>query len=221
MRSDLRKYLFEGIGTMFLVLVFSMSGSPIATGAIFAVLVYLGKEVSGGNYNPAISLAMWMRGKLKKVDMWFYILSQVMGGFFAALIYFVISTKRYYPTPLAWVAYWKLFMLEVTFTFFLCYVFLTVMTSKKFKGEHTNSLMVGLALASIVFLGVTFNPAISIGPAAFDFLSMGDSFITSLKYAPVNVLGAFSGGALAAVAFNYLNVDETVKKTTRRKKSTT
>ncbi len=60
----MRSYLMEFIGTMFLVLAVTLSGNPIAIGVMLMVMVYMGGHISGGHYNPAVSLAVWVRGKL-------------------------------------------------------------------------------------------------------------------------------------------------------------
>ncbi len=64
----MRSYLMEFIGTMFLVLAVTLSGNPIAIGVMLMVMVYMGGHISGGHYNPAVSFAVWVRGKLGLVD---------------------------------------------------------------------------------------------------------------------------------------------------------
>ena len=204
----MRRSIFEFFGTMFLVLAYSLTESPLAIGAMLMVLVYLGAQISGSHYNPAVTLAVWMRGKIKTRMMCCYMGSQVAGGLLAAIIYWFIAGKRYYPVPAAWVADWKMFTIELLFTFFFCYVFLTIMTSKKFNRNSIYGLVVGFALLSILFLGATFNPAVTVGPAVFDALFMGDAF----RYIPAHLLGSLAGGGLAGFAYQFLNVDQAQAK---------
>ena len=92
----MRKATVEFIGTFFLVLTIglaSLSGSslaPLAIGASLMVMVYLGGHVSGAHYNPAVSLAVFLRGKLQMNDFFIYVGVQVAGAFLAALAVYVI-----------------------------------------------------------------------------------------------------------------------------------
>ena len=66
----MRNYLTEFIGTFFLVLTIGLTVlggtplAPLAIGASLMVMVYMGGHVSGGHYNPAVSLAVLLRGKM-------------------------------------------------------------------------------------------------------------------------------------------------------------
>lgn len=196
----MKKYMVELLGTMFLVLMYSMVGNPLAIGVMLAVLVYAGVHISGSHYNPAVSLAMWMRGKLKKVEMLKYMIFQIMGGFLAAAFYRVLTSRNYYPAPAPGIGYWKIFTVELLFTSFFVFVFLTVFLAKKFKANGMRGLIIGLALLPIVFLGGAYNPAVSLGPALFD-LSMGG---LAIQHVPVYLIGTFGGGILAAFGFKLL-----------------
>ena len=86
--NGLRKYLVEFIGTFFLVFTvgctayFAHPGviAPIAIGAALMVMVYAGGHISGGHYNPAVSLAAAIRGRLEWRDFIPYIIAQFLGG---------------------------------------------------------------------------------------------------------------------------------------------
>ncbi|MBI1966337.1 MAG: aquaporin, partial [Betaproteobacteria bacterium] len=73
----MRAYLMEFIGTLFLVLAVTLSGNPIAIGVMLMVMVYMGGHVSGGHYNPAVTLAVWIRGKIEAKHALAYWISQV------------------------------------------------------------------------------------------------------------------------------------------------
>lgn len=84
----LNKYVVEFLGTLFaLYIVLLSKGNPIAIGAAFALVIYLGKSISGGNYNPAISVMLAYDGKLSKTDLLGYVLAQVFGGLAALELY--------------------------------------------------------------------------------------------------------------------------------------
>src|SRR5471032_2426196 len=85
----MKKYLVEFIGTFFLVLTIGMcvidpgagALAPLAIGSALMIMVYAGGHVSGGHYNPAVTLAVWLRGRCAAADVPFYWLSQIIGAF--------------------------------------------------------------------------------------------------------------------------------------------
>src|SRR4030095_7218860 len=90
----MNKYLTEFIGTFFLVLTVGCTvipGSPgvippLAIGAALMVMIFAGGHISGGHYNPAVTLAVFLRGRCDKKDVVPYWLAQVLGGIAAAVV---------------------------------------------------------------------------------------------------------------------------------------
>src|SRR5271170_7022874 len=88
----MKKYLVEFIGMFLFVLVVGMvvidpgagSFAPIAIGSTLMILVYAGGHVSGGHYNPAVTLAVWLRGRCPAADVIPYWVSQILGAIVAA-----------------------------------------------------------------------------------------------------------------------------------------
>ena len=86
------KYFTEFMGTFFLVLTIGLviiapSSGPLAPLAISGILmgvIFIGAHVSGAHYNPAVTLAVWLRGHFPSKDMPLYILMQVFGAVAAA-----------------------------------------------------------------------------------------------------------------------------------------
>jgi aquaporin Z len=76
----MNKYLVEFLGTMFLMYVIVATGNWAAIGAALAVAVLLGGPVSGGSFNPAVSIALYSAGKLEKQDVLPYIIVEILGG---------------------------------------------------------------------------------------------------------------------------------------------
>jgi aquaporin Z len=74
------KYLVEFLGTMFLAFIIFATGNYLAIGAALAVIALLGGPVSGGSYNPAITLALYNSGKLMKSDIVPYIIVEILGA---------------------------------------------------------------------------------------------------------------------------------------------
>ena len=79
----LNKYLVEFLGTMFFIYIILATGNAIAIGAALAVAVMIGGPISGGMFNPAVSIAMVAAGKMSSSDLVPYILAQVGGGLVA------------------------------------------------------------------------------------------------------------------------------------------
>lgn len=83
----INKYLVEFFGTLFFLYVIIATNNAIAIGAALALVIYLGGKISGGNYNPAVSVMMVLAGKLPKEQLVGYILAQLAGGIAALELY--------------------------------------------------------------------------------------------------------------------------------------
>ena len=97
------KYLTEFIGTFFLVLTIGLTAvgkvdmAPLAIGSTLMVMVFMGGHVSGAHYNPAVSLAVCLRGKLSPTELVAYVLAQLVGAVAAALAVHAITAKTFAP----------------------------------------------------------------------------------------------------------------------------
>src|SRR5260370_27570746 len=127
----MRNYLTEFIGTFFLVLTVCLTClngtilAPLAIGASLMVMVYMGGHVSGGHYNPAVSLAVCLRGKLSGKDLGLYWLSQLAGSLVASLAsYLIMNHRAFAPAPGADATLGAALLVEFLFTFALALVFL-------------------------------------------------------------------------------------------------
>ena len=76
----LNKFLVEFLGTLFFVFVIFATGNYLAIGAALAVAILLGGAISGGAFNPAVSIAMMYAGKMPRSDLIPYIVAQIAGG---------------------------------------------------------------------------------------------------------------------------------------------
>ncbi len=202
------KYVTEFIGTLFLVLTIGLSVigqsamAPLAIGLSLMIMVYMGGHVSGGHYNPAVSLAAALRGKLPSSDVVPYMVSQVLGAIVAAVIVYVITGQTFAPAPGATASPVAILLVEILYTFALALVVLNTATHAKTKGNSFYGLAIGMTVATGAFAGGAisggaFNPAVGIGPTLVNALLSGGSF-TSLWY---YLVGPFLGGFLAAAVF--------------------
>jgi aquaporin Z len=84
---NMNKYFVEFLGTMFFLFVILMSSSigpselqPVIIGAGLAIAIFVGGKISGGNFNPAVSVMMTAANKLSTSDLLPYIIAQILGG---------------------------------------------------------------------------------------------------------------------------------------------
>ena len=204
----MKKYLVEFIGTFFLVFTVGMavrSGAPLATlaiGASLMVMIFAGGHVSGGHFNPAVTLAVFLRGggKFPKADVIPYWLAQFLAGLVAALLVTFLFVHK--PAAPALHGTIPSVIVEFLFTFALAWVVLNVATTKSTAGNS----FYGLAIGMTVFVGATavggvsggaFNPAVGLG-----VFTMG---LESAKQFGVYLLSDLAGGAVAALAYKTVN----------------
>jgi aquaporin Z len=205
-----RKYAVELIGTFFLVFTVGatvIGGSalaPLAIGAVIMVMVYAGGHVSGGHYNPAITLAATVRGRVAMRDAVGYWVAQLVGGLIGALVLdWVLNRGQVTPArTLSGHAMFAALVVELLFTFALCYVVLNVATSKDHPDNSFYGLAIGFtvvagALAVGAISGAAFNPAVAFGGAVLGLFTWSTMWL----YLVVELVG----GALAGLAFLALN----------------
>jgi len=208
----MKKYLVEFIGTFFLVLTIGMTVigrdpnnylPALAIGSALMVMVYAGGHVSGAHYNPAVTLAVWLRGRCAAVDVPGYLVAQVLGAAAASLLTLylkgdpVVSPKEIAVSPVL--------AAELVGTFALAYVVLNVATAKATAGNSYYGLAIGFTVLTMAFAlggisGGAFNPAVAVGATIMGLFKGANLWI----YLAAN----FGGGALAAAAFKFINSED-------------
>ncbi len=170
----MKKYIVEFIGTFFLVLTVGCTViapgagdmAPLAIGSVLAVMIFAGGHISGGHYNPAVTLGVWMRGKCDTKDVIPYWVAQVLAGVVAALVVKFLKADAVVTAGSPEVV--PALVAEFLFTFALVYMVLNVATA---KGTEGNSFY-GLAIGFTVMVGAysvgnisggAFNPAVAVG----------------------------------------------------------
>ena len=208
----MKKYLVEFIGTFFLVLTVGMTViepgaagelAPIAIGSALMIMVYAGGHVSGGHFNPAVTVAVWLRGRCSQADVPGYIGSQLIAGIVAAFV--VLGLKGDPSVSAKTIAVFPALVAELVGTFALAYVVLNVATAKGTAGNSYYGLAIGFTVTTMAFAlgpisGGAFNPAVAVG-------------ITVMKLAKVSNLWIYlvanlAAGALAASVFRFINPDD-------------
>jgi aquaporin Z len=207
----MKKYLVEFIGTFFLVLAVGMNvvapGSgglaPIAIGATLMVMVFAGGHISGGHYNPAVTLAVWLRGRCASADVVPYWIAQIAAALVASqLVLYLKGHPTVTPMEIKLV---PAFIAELVGTFALAYVVLNVATAKGTSGNSFYGLAIGFTVVTMAFAlggvsGGAFNPAVAVGITRMHLVETMHLWL----YFTAN-LGA---GALAALAFKFINPED-------------
>jgi aquaporin Z len=197
-----RKLAVELIGTFFLVFTVGAtvySGSPLAPLAIAAslmVMIYAGGHVSGGHYNPAVTMAVLVRGRIGSGEAVGYWIAQLVAGLLAAVVVRAIVTPAAATTlSPSGHALAAALVAELLFTFALTYVVLNVATSK----DHPNNSFYGLAIGFTVLAGAiavggisggAFNPAVALGGTAMGLFT----WHTFGLYLVIELIAGAAGG---------------------------
>jgi aquaporin Z len=207
MREDLeRKLAVEFIGMFLFVFTVGMATNkagagalaPIAIGSILMVMVFAGGHVSGGHFNPAVSTAVFLRGRMAKDEYAFYVATQLVAAVLAGLLVRYVGGRE----PHAVVASsGKMLIVEFLFTFALAWVVLHVATSRGTDGNSFYGLAIGFtvvagALAVGGISGGAFNPAIAVGGMVTGLFEWSNIWIYWI--------GDFVGGGVAAFAFLFV-----------------
>jgi aquaporin Z len=206
-----RKLVVEFIGTFFLVLTVGASVrsgtvlAPLAIGAALMVMVYAGGHISGGHYNPAVTVAALVRGRIGAGEAVGYWIAQLVAGVVAALVVRgTVSASHAQPLAPHGHAMTSALILEMLFTFALAYVVLNVATSR----DHPDNSFYGLAIGFTVAAGAVavggisggaFNPAVVLGGGVMGLFAWS----TLLYLVPQMIAGIAAG-----LVFRAVNADD-------------
>lgn len=208
----MNKYVTEFIGTFFLVLTIGctvLAGAgggvipPLAIGSALMVMIFAGGHISGGHYNPAVTLGATLRGRCELPDAIAYWVAQVLGAVAAAAAVKYLRASAE-VTPIAPVVGPAL-LAEFLFTFALVYVVLNVATSK----DHPNNSFYGLAIGFTVLTGAfavgdisggAFNPAVAVGISVLGISPWPNLWIY--------LVADLAAGVVAALVFRFLNPND-------------
>lgn len=207
----MNKYLTEFIGTFFLVLTIGCSVTigglgllaALAIGSSLMIMIYAGGHVSGGHYNPAVTLAVWVRGRCPTSDVIPYWVAQFIGATVASLA--VNYLKGETLVTLLAVKTGPALLAEFLYTFALAYVVLNSATAKANAGNSFYGLAIGFTVMTGAFAvgkisGGAFNPAVAFGGCLMGLLAWPSIWI----YLAAN----FLGGIVAAQVFKFINPED-------------
>jgi aquaporin Z len=208
-----RAILVEFIGTFFLVFTVGMAViepgagvlAPVAIGSVLAVLIYAGVHISGGHYNPAVTLGVLIRGKTTLPDAVGYWVVQIVAAVVAWIAVSYMKPAMPAETLNGTLDVGPALLAEFLFTFALVYVVLNVATAKGTEGNSYFGWAIGFTVlvGALVVGGITggaFNPAVAIGGAFMNVFAWGNIWIY--------LVAELVAGAVAAGAFIFLHPDE-------------
>jgi aquaporin Z len=207
----MKKYIVEFIGTFFLVLSVGCTvipGAagvipPLAIGAALMVMVFAGGHISGGHFNPAVTLAVFIRGRCDAKDVVPYWIAQVAAGVGAAFVAMFLVGKS--GTPMEITNLPQAFVAEFLFTFALAYVVLNCATAKGTSGNSFYGLAIGMTVMVGAFSvgsisGGAFNPAVAVGIGLMKLVNISQIWL--------HIVAEGAGALVAALAFKMLNPDD-------------
>jgi aquaporin Z len=203
----MNKYVMEFIGTFFLVLTIGMSviagGSgvipPLAIGSVLMVMIFAGGHISGGHYNPAVTLGVWMRGRTETKDVVPYMIFQTVGALIAAaVVKYLDPAAVVHPHVLP---VFPALLAEFLFSFALVFVVINTATAKGTSGNSFYGLAIGFTVLAGAFAmgSVTvgaFNPAVAVGVSVMGVIAWSQIWVF--------LVANFLGGAAAALTFKFL-----------------
>src|ERR1035441_8314429 len=177
--------------------------APLAIGGALMVMVYAGGHISGGHFNPAVTLAVWLRGKCPSADVPGYIASQIVAGVAAAFVArFLKGNPEITPMDLQVV---PALVAEFLGTFALCWVVLNTATAKATAGNSNYGLAIGFTVTVMAYAvggisGGAFNPAVAVGITVMHLVKGGNLWM--------HLVPDCVGGAAAALACKALSFED-------------
>jgi len=164
------------------------------------VMVYAGGHISGGAYNPAVTIALWFRGRVSKGDVLAYIAAQVLAAIVAAVI--VLYLKGNPEVSAMDMKIVPALVVEFLGTFALCWVVSNTATAKATMGNSNYGLAIGFTVMAMAYAvggvsGGAFNPAVAIGITVMHLIKGANVWI--------HLVADFAGGLTAAYAFRILS----------------
>jgi aquaporin Z len=201
-----RKLAVEFLGMFIFVFTVGMATNkagagalaPIAIGSVLMVMVFAGGHVSGGHFNPAVSTAVLLRGRMAAGEYGPYVVTQFVAAVVAGLLVRYVGGRE----PHAVVASnGKMLIVEFIYTFALAWVVLHVATARGTDGNSFYGLAIGFTVVTGAFAvggisGGAFNPAIAVGASVTGLFEWSNIWIY--------LVADFLGGAAAAFAFLYV-----------------
>lgn len=235
MKPLLKKSIAECLGTF--VLVFCACGvaaltngelvsTALAFGLVIVAMAYSIGRISGCHINPAVSLALFINGKMNVKELLAYIGSQILGGFIGAMAIFgfakmgnalvlgdACNTAIGYTNSVSSLGagnYFASLFVEIVLTCIFVYVILNVTDEKSSAGKKAG-LIIGLTLTLVHLVGIrltgtSVNPARSLATALSALIYNNNSDPIAMVW--IFIVGPLLGGVMAAFLYKFLHKEE-------------
>ncbi|NCF66092.1 MAG: porin [Chloroflexi bacterium] len=201
----MNRYVFEFIGTFFLVFTVGMVSidpavpdgfAPIAIGTILAVMIFATGHISGGHLNPAVTLGVFIRGKISLNHAAIYWVVQLLAGVVAALVVGLMKPALPASTQVGSIDVVSAFLAEFLFTFALVFVVLNVATAKATDGNSYFGWAIGFTVLVGAYAvggisGGVFNPAVALGGSIMNMFAWSNIWLYLVAQLLAGVAAAY------------------------------
>lgn len=205
----LKRFMAEFIGTFFLVLIACMTIAersdlaPLAIGFTLMIMVFTGGHISGGHFNPAVTLGVWFSHGIRGYQVILYILAQFSAAVVAAGVTGWLLPEGYRARPLVFSSWSQVMLAELFGAFTLVYTVLNVTVARVKANNGFYGLAIGLTVTAVTYAlggisGGIFNPALAVGMYIMGIVSK----LQILTYFSGNIAGA----VLASFIFNIVEM---------------
>jgi aquaporin Z len=201
-----RKLVVEFLGMFLFVFTVGMATNkagagalaPLAIGSVLMVIVFAGGHVSGGHFNPAVSTAVFLRGRMAANEFVAYVATQFVAAIVAGFVVRYVGGHEQHTIV---ASAGRMLVAEFIFTFALAWVVLHVATARGTEGNSFYGLAIGFTVVAGAFAvggisGGAFNPAIAVGAMVTGLFQWSKIWIY--------LIADFLGAAIAARAFLFV-----------------
>lgn len=204
--------VFLGAGSIIMTGGDNLVAIALAHGLAIGIMVAAAGHISGGVYNPAITVGLWIAGQLTNARAAIYVISQLLGGVVAALALLVVfdsgdidAVQLGVPALGAGISQGQAIVGELILTFFLMFVIFGTAVDQRSE-KSIAPMAIGLTITADIFAlgavtGAAMNPARHFGPALVEGV-WADWFVWWI--------GPIVGAAIAAAVYNWVLLDEEV-----------
>lgn len=209
----MKRLVVEFLGTFFLMFAVGQTSNPLAVGMMLMAFIYIAGHISGGHFNPAVTLAVLVQRGICATWAGAYMIAQTLGA--GAGVALISWWNKQVMLPVFGLRQSvEAMIFELLLTFVLCLIILTVTSTKKFQGTHVYGLAIGLTLMSLATMGAMVNPALAIAAffnTFFKAVTLTAGQVVPLTYSWITlgayVVGPLLGGVLASFCYGWLNCE--------------